>query len=696
MGTPRLLSILPVLRLLIPLVVGIVLFRLCNSIVLPISLAAAAIILLLALFFVKKSPASLYRIRSFSLLPLFLVMIGIGWLAARVAAPAELDLDRINGKTAVARVEAVVCHEKSMEMHLKLLEVEGMKGDSAMVGASHIVLSTSGCDYSITAGDLISFPLALEPIRNLGNRDEMDYASYLYYKGFRYRQHTRLDNVSITGFSPTLMTRATALRQKLEHKVLNSNLSPQSQSLAIAVMLGDDNFIDRETREHFAVVGVAHVLALSGLHVAIIVLLMWLLLFPLDYIGLKKLRLGLTLLLLLGYDFLTGMSASVVRSTVMIAFVIMSALFHRKLTPLNSLAAAALLILVLSPGSLYSVGFQLSFVTVTALIVFYQTVDIKYRSNGLLKYLFTLLLTSLVAIVSTTILTAYYFNTVSVMSVVANFIVLPIFPVFMIVAVVVLLLFTMGHSVSWLNAALDGITEIIDGSVDWLSTWSFGHSDVYVTWVAVVVYYAIAVMVAMWLYRRNVRWLLGAGAVLAIGLAHSIVVDARVPSYGLMVFNSYNSTPVLCYSHGRALLWVPDVESDFDVEAFRRYHKAFFAHYRIDSVELADNSAVASIGDGVVKHPYALLCGKTIVAVGKGHWKMCEPSDSSEIRFDVLLVTKQFHSTIERACELYDVKSVLLSGDIYDENRRAFESECRKLKLSYYSINASGAYVVER
>lgn len=696
MGASNLLSRLPVLRLLAPLVVGIVLFRFCHSILLPASLAVIAIITVFIFSLLRKSPALTYRSRCFHVVPLFLFMVSVGWFASYLAAPVELDLEKMNGEIAVARVEAVDFHEKSMEMQVKLLKQEGTGHNNSRLGPSHIILSTNGCDYEISPGDLISFSLDLKPIRNQGNPDEMDYASYLYYKGIRYRQHIKLNNVTKIGFSPTLMTHAMTLRQKLEHKVLNSTLSPKTQSLLIAVLLGNDNFITRETREHFSVVGVAHVLALSGLHVAIISLLIWFLLFPLDYIRGKKLRLVLTLLLLLGYDILTGMSPSVVRSTVMITFVFMSTLFYRKSTPLNSLAAAALFILVFSPGSLYSVGFQLSFITVASLIIFYQIFVIKYPSNKLLMYLYSLFLTSLVAMLSSTILTAYYFNTVSLMTVLANFIVLPIFPVFMIVGAVVLLLLTMGNSIGWLNGVLDWMTEIIEGSVNWMSTWGFGHSVVYVTWVAVVIYYVILVMVVMWLYRSNIRWLLAAGIALAIGLAHSIAIDAKVPSHGLVVFNSYNSTPVLYYNKGKALLWVPDVENDFDVESFKRYHKAFLAHYRIDSLTIVDNAVETSIDDGVVKHPYALLCDNAIVSVGKGHWKKYQPSDSNEVVFDILLVTKQFHSTIKRARELYDVKTVLLSGDIYDDNIPTLENECRELKVPYYSIKTSGAYVVDK
>ncbi len=685
------LSRLPVLRLLIPLVIGILLYRYISCLWLPIVMVVMAVVAAIVLVLVKMSPAVALKLRAFHIIPLSMFMVAVGWFAAYVAAPPELDLKAVNGKTVLARIESIDFHEKSMQMQVKLLK---HVDDKLQLNGTRVLLSTKGCDYELAPGDLIAFSLNLSPVRNLGNPDEMDYASYLYHNGIRYRQHTKLEYVVKTGSSPTIRTRAENLRQTLEHKILNSPLAPETQTMLIAVLLGNDNFISHETREHFSVVGVAHVLALSGLHIAIITMLIWFLLFPLDYLRAKKLRLVLTLLLLIGYDVLTGMSPSVVRATVMMVFMFMGILFYRKSTPLNSVAAAALVILIFSPGSLYSVGFQLSFITVATLIIFYQNFEIKYPTNRLLKYLYSLFLTSLVAMLSSTILTAYYFNTFSLMTVLANLVILPVFPIFMTVGAVVLLLMMMVGSVHWLNGLLDWMTKFINGSVEWFSSWTFGHSNVYVTWVAVVIYYAILVLLMLWLYRRNVRWLMAAGVLLAIGLAHSIVVDVRTPKQGMVIFNSYNSTPVLYYNHGKAMLWVPDVENDFDVGAFKRQHKAFLAHYQIDSVEVVPNSAVKSIEGGIVKHPFAQLCGKSIVAVAKGRWKKYEPGDSGEVKFDALLVTKQYHSSIAKAIELYDVKTIILSGDIYDDNVPALEKECQQLMMPYYSIKSSGAYII--
>ena len=693
MGNSSMLSRLPVLRLLVPLIIGILAFRVSHSLLFPAIFVSLAIVVLIVVAYSKKTAYNALRLKSIHIVPLTLFMVAVGWFAAYVSSPPEVDVDKLRGQVCAARVETVDFNEKSMVMQVKLLTAQDDLGEKASLRDVHISLSTRGCDYDMSPGDVIVFALDLKRVRNQGNPDEMDYASYLYNKGVIYRQHLDLDKIVRTGSSHTLITRANGLRQDLEHKILNSQLHPSTQNMMIAVLLGNDDFIDPATRENYSVVGVAHVLALSGLHVAIIALLLWFFLFPLDYLHAKKLRLVFTLLLLIGYDIVTGLSPSVVRSTVMVAFVFMSTLFYRKSTPLNSLAAAALLILVFSPGSLYSVGFQLSFITVSALIIFYQAFEIKYPSNKLLKYFYSLFLTTVVAMISSTILTAYYFNTLSVMTVISNFIILPIFPVFMIVGAVVLLLLAMGGSLGWLNGILDWMTSFINGSVNWLSTWSFGHSEVYVTWVAVIIYYAVLIMLFLWISRRNFRWLLVAGVLVIIGVAHSIIVDASIPRKGMVVFNSYNSTPVLYYSHGNALLWVPDVENDFDIESFKRYHKAFLAHYNIDSLKLVD-STMCVLDDGMVNHPYASMCSKEIMSVGKGHWKKYEPGVSGAVKFDVLLVTKQYHSTIAKARELFNVRSVILSGDIYDDNVPALEKECQQLGVPYYSIKSRGAYVV--
>lgn len=692
MGSVGVLSRFPVLRILIPFALGIVLYRLLPALWLPCVLAALVVSVLVVMRVMNTSASRSRLLRQYRIVPLSMAVVAIGWLAAMVAEPPVLDESGVNGKSACARIESIKYNEKSMLMQVKLLQwQEG--SEVHKFRATHILLSTRGCNYDLVAGDLVAFPLQLERVHNMGNPCEMDYARYLHDKGIIYRQHTDVRELDRVGQSPTVMTRVFNMRQSLQHKILNSSLSDPTQALVIAMLLGNDDFIEPLVRDDFSRAGVAHVLALSGLHVAVITLIIWFLLFPLDYLRGKKLRLVLTLVILVGYDLLTGMSPSVIRATVMITFVFMSMIFYRKSTPLNAVATAALAILVFSPSALYSVGFQLSFITVVALIVFYQYFKIKMPASKVLNYVYSILLTSAVAMASTIVLTAYYFNTMSFMSIGANVLIMPLIPVFMVLGAIVVAMLAMGGGAGVLGKVLDFLTSLINGAVGEISSLSLAKGDVYVSWPAVIAYYAILVLLALWLARRNLRMLLAAGVVLVMWLAGALIAQSRVPHRGMVVFNSFNSTPVLYFNGSDALLWVPDVESDYDIENFKRWNRAFLARHGIDSVMLVDSTG-AQLPGAVIKPPHASIMGMGIVTAGKGRWKHYEaPSDSTAVKFDYAIITKGFHSSVARLKELVDCDSVILSGGIYSDDLHTLQQECATSHFPHYNIKTTGAFV---
>lgn len=138
-----------------------------------------------------------------------------------------------------------------------------------------------------------------------------------------------------------------------------------SQFLA-CLLLGERAAIDKSLAERFLRSGTVHFLAVSGMHVLLIMLPIEWLLWQLRVRG----RTAVVVLIVgaVGYAFLTGLSASVVRAAVMYVCVRASVLVWRRRDSISALAAAAILILAFDPGALWNAGFQLSFVSVLALI----------------------------------------------------------------------------------------------------------------------------------------------------------------------------------------------------------------------------------------------------------------------------------------------------------------------------------------
>ena len=320
MATSPSLSKVPVLRILLPFIVGILLHQVWHTWWVPLTLAAIAVAVYAWMAIAARSPGQRLKMRSRYIAPLAILAMSLGWLCAVLHCPPLLDESQRGDRALIGRVINLNFTDFSTRLTVDILDEE--------LPPCKVLLSTQGCDYTLKAGDLVKWDAALEDVRNNGNPAEMDYAGYLLNsQGIHYEQHLALKQLLKVGHSPTLMSRMASFRRVLQQQVFNSQLSAGAQHFVVALLLGNSQLIDPATRQEFSSAGVAHVLALSGLHVGFIALIIWWLLFPLDYLGWKKFRLVLTLVAIVLFAVFTGMSPSVVRATVMIGFVFASFIF---------------------------------------------------------------------------------------------------------------------------------------------------------------------------------------------------------------------------------------------------------------------------------------------------------------------------------------------------------------------------------
>ena len=680
------LSRVPVLRILVPLMAGIVMHRLWHCVWMPAVLVTVAAIAYAWMSFRARSPQQKLRIRPYYIIPLAMMALSLGWLAAVVHCPPHLDAEQRHNRMLTGRISELSYTDFSMRMSIDVLDKD--------LPNCRVLVSTRGCDYTAQAGDIVTWAAALEEISNIGNPDEMDYALLmLHNEGIRYEQHLPVDDVRKVGHSPTLTTRLAEARRKLADKVFNTMLSPGAQHFVVALLLGDSHLIDKVTRAEFSTAGIAHVLALSGLHVGIIALLIYWMLFPLDYLGLKKLRLAITLAAMILFAVFTGLSPSVVRATVMTGFVFASLILYRRSTALNALAMAALVILVFRPSSLFNAGFQLSFITVAALLLFARTPEWLQSGNRWVNYLTTTVITSLIAMLATIALNAHYFHTISLMSVIANVLVLALLPVFMVLATLFLLANAAGMHWGWLDSSIDGIYRYIHGVAQVLHATPLSHiSGVYVSTVGVILYFVIMGLVVLWFYRCRHRYLVAAGILLMVALGHSAWQDWHTPHRGMAIFSSFTATPVLYYDGGKGYVWIPDQE-DTDLTDFERHHAGFLARRNISDLTLIPDDSVIRLDGALFKPPYAHLMGRRLLAVGRGNWKNRTADTSMEV--DDIIVTKRYHGTAGKLNELYDFKRLVISGAQQSSAVEVLAMECDSLGLDYHALGIQGAVVVE-
>jgi competence protein ComEC len=222
-----------------------------------------------------------------------------------------------------------------------------------------------------------------------------------------------------------LYGRLLALRQAVGARI--DALFPDGAGAAKGMLLGDKSDLDEETLTAFRDTGIAHLLAVSGLHVSVLAGA-----FSLLFRRNAWVRFFAVLIFCALYAALTAFSPSVVRAGVMILVLLLAFPLRRRPDPLSSLSAAFVLILLVNPYALWYAGFQLSFCAVYSLILLAPLIQSPLARFG--STASGMIASSAAVVLGTFPASARFFGKTQFLSLVTNLFVLPLAPVFLIPA----------------------------------------------------------------------------------------------------------------------------------------------------------------------------------------------------------------------------------------------------------------------
>jgi len=336
-----------------------------------------------------------------------------------------------------------------------------------------------------------------------------NYRDYLKHRGIYSVIRVKKDNpVKRLGNNVGNPLKYFAYKARSRLKTLfNKNLSSFSASIMNAIILGEREYLSSEAKEALIRTGSVHIISISGLHLGIAafisLVILKLLRIP------NKQRYFLTILFLILYCILTGARVPVLRATVMAVILLFGYLIDRESNIYNSLALAALIILMFNPWQLFEVSFQLSFLSVISIVWLTPKIKSffpeKFYSVRWARFLIITFSVSTAAWLGLLGLIAYYFGAISPIAILANMMIVPYMPIivasgFSLVLVSLLapplvsqfaastevfifILFKIAHRLSIIPGAFFKIPQI-----------SFSH---------VLLYYAIIIAVFSFLHQKQ-------------------------------------------------------------------------------------------------------------------------------------------------------------------------------------------------
>jgi competence protein ComEC len=297
------------------------------------------------------------------------------------------------------------------------------------------------------------------------------------------------------------------LRERIKN-VFDEYLPEFESGFLKAILIGDRTGISNETRNLFVVTGTAHVLAISGLHMGII-LGVFLVCTGILSAGLRT-KYFLAVFLMVIYMPLAGGRASVMRSGIMAGLFLFSLISERRFCSLNILGLAAFLILLFRPLDIYAVGFQLSFSATAALIVFSDQFC-RFLKIYIFVYgdwLHQAFSISLAAWLGVAGLVLYHFGTVTPVGLLANFFVVFLMAVLLTLGLMLVAFgFLQADLLAEIVAAdIQVMMNILMRSVGLMSEIPFGHfENIFFGSTAGLIYYAVLIFSGVWLLWQKAR-----------------------------------------------------------------------------------------------------------------------------------------------------------------------------------------------
>ena len=324
--------------------------------------------------------------------------------------------------------------------------------------------------------------------------------------GFDFRRYAWFDRLGAVGYSrnPVMLMRPykdagnglwlSRVRRGLATRVAEA-IGGQNGAFAAAIITGDRSRIDGEVLQTLRDSNLAHLLAISGLHMGLLTGFVFLLvrhglaLWPRLALRIPVKKIGAVAALAAGfaYLFLSGGNVATQRAFIMVAVVLFAVLLDRPAFSLRAVALAALLVLLMRPESLGEAGFQMSFAATTALVGVFEILRTARWWNWLREHLprrimpfLTLLITSATAGLATAPIAAFHFNQISNFGLIANLLSVPLMGLLIMPAAVLALILSvfglggfafwlMGKGVGWILAVAAYFSEI-DNAVTMVPT----------------------------------------------------------------------------------------------------------------------------------------------------------------------------------------------------------------------------------
>ncbi|MFD2247133.1 ComEC/Rec2 family competence protein [Pontibacter ruber] len=555
-------------------------------------------------------------------------------------------------------------------------------------------------EYEVGYGDRLLIKGAPQPVTPALNPNQFDYRAYLANKQVYHRHYLQSHQYLKVGSAPPnpILYFSIHLRRKLDSLLKEHIAERREYGISSALILGVKDELDNEILKVYNNTGTTHVLAVSGLHVALIYGVLMLALVHVNRTRKQRIAVAVALISFLWlYAFVTGLSPSVLRAVVMFSLVTVARAISRQSNIYNTLAVAAFFLLLYNPYYLLDVGFQLSFLAVLGIVylqpLLYKTLEFD---NRLLDKVWVLFTVSVAAQLITFPLGLLYFHQFPVYFWLANLVVVPVSTgvlytgmaalAFSWVPFLSFLLFQLHFWTIWfMNEFTIRVHQLPQALIQGIDI-SAGQA-----WML----YALMLCFILFLVLRRLPYLVLATGIVAILAVQEIREGMQQQQQRALTIYSLRGTSALSLVRGQDAIVLADKGLELDERNYTFNMQPHLWHKGIEQPAFATFSA-ANLPSGI---SHALLPDSNSLYVWQGQKLLVisrplKVQPKAALSIDYVLLTNSARVNPEDLLP-FSFKHLILDASNKPWYLQRMRQQLTTTGIPFYDVTEKGAFVVE-
>nr|WP_299337939.1 ComEC/Rec2 family competence protein [Allomuricauda sp.] len=546
--------------------------------------------------------------------------------------------------------------------------------ESYSTGKIILSLSHDSLQRKPKVDDEIVLFSSVEEIKPPLNPHQFDYKMYLNKLGIYHQIRAKPAELTYsTDPSPTLFGHAMQFREIIVSKLKQHSFGEDELAVIQALLLGKRDDISEDIYNNYKNAGAVHILAVSGLHVGILLLIVQFLTTPLTRLPKGKfIQMIVIVFLLWSFAFVAGLSASIVRAVTMFSFVAYALHLKRPNNSFNIVALSMFFILLLKPLFLFQVGFQMSYAAVFAIIWIYPKLTKLWNPDFfVIRKVWQLLAVSVSAQLGVLPISLLYFHQFPALFFVSNLIVIPFLGIILGTGLIIITLTLMGGLPSFLVTAYNFAIKSMNTALGWVAQQEgFVLRDIpFDTTQLVLAYIALFGLISL-LSRPSLK----KAFVLCFGIiglqVWGIYLQVQLKNQKKFIIAHSARTPLLLSQIGKQLTAYMG-----DSLSVKKMIQNFKIGEKLESVRYKTLQNVYEIE------------GKTIYRVDSA------AVFPKQVDVDFLWLTESPKINLERWLDSLQPKMVISDGTNYRSYSQRWRETCHKRKPPFHDTHEKGAYI---